>query len=71
MISLLTRTAVVALGVALSASSYAQTSPPKSASPAVKATLNQEDQTFVKEAAAGGLAEVELSKLAQNQRMRT
>jgi putative membrane protein len=27
--------------------------------------LNQEDQTFVKEAGIGGMAEVELSKLAQ------
>jgi putative membrane protein len=28
-------------------------------------TLNQEDKTFVKQAAPGGLAEVELSKMAQ------
>jgi putative membrane protein len=65
MIALLTRTAVFALGVALGAASYAQTSPPKPASSAAKATLNQEDQRFVKEAGTGGLAEVELSKIAQ------
>src|SRR5262249_8381589 len=28
-------------------------------------TLNQEDRTFVKEAATGGMAEIQLSKLAQ------
>jgi putative membrane protein len=65
MIALLTRTAVFALGVALGTTSYAQTSPPKPASPAVKATVNQEDQRFAKEAGTGGLAEVELSKIAQ------
>jgi putative membrane protein len=65
MIALLARTAVFALGVALGAASYAQTSPPKPAAPAAKNTLNQEDRTFVKEAGAGGLAEVELSKIAQ------
>jgi putative membrane protein len=65
MIALLTRTAVFALGVALGASASAQTSPPKPAAPAAKATLNQEDQRFVKEAGTGGMAEVELSKIAQ------
>jgi putative membrane protein len=65
MIALLARRAVFALGVALGAASYAQTSPPKPAAPAAKNTLNQEDRTFVKEAGAGGLAEVELSKIAQ------
>jgi putative membrane protein len=67
MISMLTRAAVFALGFLLGATAYAQTSPP-SASPAAsqaKDTLNQEDKTFVKEAAIGGMAEVELSKLAQ------
>jgi putative membrane protein len=67
MIFMLTRTAVFALGVALGAAAYAQTSPPSAspAAPAAKETLNQEDKTFVKEAAIGGMAEVELSKLAQ------
>jgi len=52
MFRLLTRTAVFALGVAIGAASYAQTSPPSTtpAAPAAKDTLNQDDQTFVKEA---------------------
>jgi putative membrane protein len=63
----LTRIAVFALGVVLGAAAYAQTSPPSAppAAPGAKETLNQEDKTFVKEAAIGGMAEVELSKLAQ------
>ena len=67
MFRLLTRTAVFALGVVIGAASYAQTSPPSTipAAPAAKDTLNQDDQTFVKEAGIGGMAEVELSKLAQ------
>ena len=70
MIRLLTRTAVFAVGLLLGAASYAQTSQPNApnrAAPftAAKDTLNQEDQTFVKEAGIGGIAEVELSKLAQ------
>ena len=65
MIALLTRTAVIALGIALGGTAYAQTSSPKPGGSAAKETLNQEDQRFVKEAGAGGLAEVELSKMAQ------
>ncbi len=70
MICLLTRTAVFAVGLLLGAASYAQTSQPNapsraSPSAAAKDTLNQEDQTFVKEAGIGGMAEVELSKVAQ------
>ena len=70
MIRLLTRTAVFAIGLLLDAASYAQTSQPNApsrAAPTGTATeaLNQEDQTFVKEAGIGGVAEVELSKLAQ------
>jgi putative membrane protein len=66
MIALLTRSAVLALGVALGATgAHAQTPPPKPAAPGATASLNREDQRFVKEAAAGGLAEVELSKIAQ------
>ena len=67
MIRLLTRTGVFAVGLLLGAASYAQTSPPSTsaAPPAAKDTLNQQDKTFVKEAAIGGMAEVELSKIAQ------
>jgi putative membrane protein len=65
MIALLTRSAVLALGVALGAAgAHAQTTPPKPAAAGATA-LNQEDQRFVKVAGAGGLAEVELSKIAQ------
>ena len=67
MIRLLARTTVFAVGLSLGAVSYAQTSPPGTspAAPAAKDTLNQEDKTFLKEAALGGMAEVELSKRAQ------
>jgi putative membrane protein len=66
MIALLTRLAALALGVALGAAGApAQTPPPKPAATAATATLSREDQQFVKEAGAGGLAEVELSKMAQ------
>jgi putative membrane protein len=70
MIRLLTTTALFAAGLLLAPGSFAQTSQPNApsrAAPAGTATeaLNQEDQTFVKEAGIGGMAEVELSKLAQ------
>ena len=70
MIRLLTTTAVIAVGLLVAPASFAQTSQPnapnRAAPPtAAKDTLNQEDKTFVKEAAVGGLAEVELSKIAQ------
>src|SRR4051794_6632287 len=66
MIALLTRSAAFALGVALGvAGAHAQTPAPKPGTTAATATLNREDQQFVKEAGAGGLAEVELSKIAQ------
>jgi predicted outer membrane protein len=69
MVRLLTRTAVFAAGLLLGAASYAQTNQPSRAPPtaAAKDTLNQEDRTFVKEAGIGGMAEVELSKVAQSQ----
>ena len=62
-----TRTALFAAGLLLSAASYAQVTAPGTspAAPAAKDTMNQEDKTFVKEAAMGGTAEVELSKIAQ------
>src|SRR5690349_7102569 len=66
MIPLLIRSAMLALGAALcAAGAHAQTFPPKPGAPAATATLDREDQQFVKEAVAGGLAEVGLSKLAQ------
>jgi predicted outer membrane protein len=66
MFALLTRSAAIALGLALGAvSAYAQTPSSKPAAPTATATLNREDQRFIKEAGAGGLAEVELSKIAQ------
>jgi putative membrane protein len=65
MLSVLARLAVFAIGLSLGAASYAQTSPPKPATPAAKDALGQEDQRFVKEAAVGGMAEVELSKIAE------
>ena len=70
MIRLLTTTALFAACLLLAPGSFAQTSQPNAPSrtaPAGTATeaLNQEGQTFVKEAGIGGMAEVELSKLAQ------
>jgi putative membrane protein len=69
MIRLLTTTAVFAVGLLLAPATFAQTSQPNASSPALTAaakdTLNEEDRTFVKEAALGGMAEVDLSKLAQ------
>jgi putative membrane protein len=70
MTRLLTTTALFAAGLLLAPATFAQTSQPNApsrAAPAGTATeaLNQEDQTFVKEAGMGGMAEVELSKLAQ------
>ena len=70
MIRLLTTTALFAAGLLLAPGSFAQTSQPNAPSRAAPAgtaaeALNQEDQTFVKEAGIGGMAEVELSKLAQ------
>jgi|SRR5437588_8574213 len=67
MFSLRIRTAAFAAGLLLSAASYAEVTPPGSspAAPAAKDTLNQEDKTFVREAGMGGMAEVELSKIAQ------
>lgn len=70
MIRLLTTTALVAAGLLVAAPSFAQTSQPRPAGQAAPATAakdapNQEDATFVKQAATGGMAEVELSKIAQ------
>jgi putative membrane protein len=70
MIRLLTTTAaIVAVGLISAPASFAQsnqnhTSGPAAAGSAAKEMLNQEDRTFVKEATVGGLAEVQLSKIA-------
>jgi putative membrane protein len=71
MIGMLTTAAtVLAAGLIFAPASFAQSSQSHpsgqpAASSTAKATLNQEDRTFVKEAATGGMAEVQLSKLAQ------
>jgi putative membrane protein len=67
---LTTTAAVVAAGLIAAPASFAQSGQPHpsgqpAASSAAKDTLNQEDKTFVKEAAIGGMAEVQLSKVAQ------
>jgi putative membrane protein len=66
MLRLLTTTAVVAVGLLAAPPIFAQTSQPgHPAATSAKDALDQEDRTFVKEAAIGGMAEVELSKIAQ------
>jgi putative membrane protein len=66
MLRLFTATAAVAISLLAAPPIFAQTSQPDhNAAASAKAALNQEDNTFVKEAAIGGMAEVELSKLAQ------
>jgi predicted outer membrane protein len=56
-------TAAVALLVA--SPSFAQQRPAVARAPAVQNELSRQDMDFMKEAAAGGLAEVEFGKLAQ------
>ena len=66
MLRLLTTTAVVAVGLLAAPPIFAQTAQPgHTAATSAKDALDQEDKTFVKEAAIGGMAEVELSKVAQ------
>src|SRR5207302_5916047 len=66
MLRLLATTAVVAVGLLAAPPIFAQTAQPgHAAATSAKAALGQEDKTFVKEAAIGGMAEVELSKIAQ------
>jgi putative membrane protein len=65
-----TSAVVVAVGLIAAPASFAQSGQPHAASQpaansAAKDALNQEDKTFVKEAAIGGMAEVQLSKVAQ------
>ena len=67
MFRLLTTSAIISIGLVAALPVAAQTTPsthPGSAT-AAKESLNQEDRTFAKEAAFGGMAEVELSKIAQ------
>src|SRR3954466_9933076 len=61
------RIALFAVGLLLSVMAYAQQTPrATSPSPATaRDALNQEDRRFVQETAVGGMAEVELSKIAQ------
>jgi putative membrane protein len=66
MLRLLTTTAIVAVGLLAAPPIFAQTGQPSHvAAPSAKDALDQEDKTFVREAAIGGMAEVELSKIAQ------
>src|SRR5260370_5972880 len=66
MLRLLTTPAVVAVGLLAAPLSFAQTGQPShAAATSAKDALDQEDKTFVREAATGGMAEVELSKIAQ------
>jgi putative membrane protein len=66
MLRLLTTTAVVAVGLLAAPPIFAQTGQPShTAATSAKDALDQEDKTFVREAAIGGMAEVELSKIAQ------
>ena len=66
MLRLLTATAVVAVGLLAAPPIFAQTGQAgHAAATSAKDALDQEDKTFVREAATGGMAEVELSKVAQ------
>jgi len=66
MLRLLATTAVVAVGLLAAPPIFAQTGQPgHAAATSAKDALDQEDKTFVREAAIGGIAEVELSKIAQ------
>ena len=67
MLRLLTATTLVTVGLLAPPAVLAQTSQPShtAAAASAKDALNQEDKTFVNEAASGGMAEVELSKIAQ------
>jgi hypothetical protein len=59
-------TAVVAVGLLAAPPIFAQTGQPgHAAATSAKDALDQEDKTFVREAAIGGMAEAELSKIAQ------
>src|SRR6266702_967599 len=70
MIRLLTTTAaVVAVGLLAVPGTFAQSSQPggsgQTPTSSTNDTLGKEDKTFMREAAIGGMAEIELSKIAQ------
>jgi putative membrane protein len=66
MLRLLTTTAVVAVGLLAAPPIFAQTGQAgHAAATSAKDALDREDKTFVREAAIGGMAEAELSKIAQ------
>ena len=68
MLRLLTTTAVVAVGLLAAPPIFAQTGQPShTAATSAKDVLDQEDKTFVREAAIGGMAEVELSKAQKSE----
>jgi len=57
----------IGVGLLVASTSFAQTSRPNPATSPAETTvpkLDQQDSNFIKEAAAGGMAEVELSKIA-------
>jgi hypothetical protein len=64
MLRVFTTAAIIAVGLVAEPPVFAQTSQ-LSHPAATKDTLNREDRTFVKEAASGVMAEVELSRIAQ------
>ena len=66
MFRLFTASAALAVGLLAAPPISAQTSQPsRTAAASVKDALNQEDKSFVREAAIGGMAEIALSKIAQ------
>src|SRR5947209_3668943 len=67
MFRLLTTTAVVASGLMITLPVCAQTAHPSGAATATapKEVLSQQDKDFVSKAAEGGMAEVELSRIAE------
>jgi putative membrane protein len=67
MFRLLSTTAVVAGGLIVALPAFSQTTHPGGMAPATvpKDALSQQDKDFVKSAAEGGMAEVELSKIAE------
>jgi len=66
MLRLFTMTAILAVGPMAAPPVFAQTTPPgHTAASSAKEALDQQDKNFIKEASIGGMAEVELSKMAQ------
>jgi putative membrane protein len=66
MLRLFTMTAILAVGPMAAPPVFAQTTPPgHTAASSAKEALDQQDKNFIKEASIGGMAEVELTKMAQ------